>query len=178
LERRGEEALARVAQFEQAFSQADQVEAVALTSEERAALDTLAQDLPAIWNAETTTDRDRKQLLRFAITRVDLDGATQPGQVVIQIHWRSGAITTLQAARPRAGEGSLKTPAEALTLIRELAPRAPYSEIARQLNDAGWRTAFGRPFTSLHVGYLCRRHGWERGTRHGRARSVTPRTNV
>ena len=145
-----------------------------LTDEERARLDTLAQDLPAIWQAETTTDRERKQLLRFAITRVDLDGVTQPGQVAIQIQWRSGTRTTLQVARPRPGDGSLKTPAEALALIRDLAPHTPYAEIARQLNDSGWRTAFGRPFTSLHVGYVCRRHGWERGTRHARRHARPP----
>ena len=168
LERRWEEALARVAQLERVLGQAEQTAAVTLTRQERAALETLTQDLPAIWHADTTTDRDRKQLLRFAITRVDLDGATQPGQVAIQIQWRSGTITSLQAARPRPGDGSLKTPAEALAVIRELAPETAYAEIARQLNAAGWRTAFGRPFTSLHVGYVCRRYGWERGTRHAR----------
>jgi hypothetical protein len=31
------------------------------------------------------------------------------------------------------------------------------------LNAASWHTAFGRAFTSQHVGYLCRRHGWARG---------------
>jgi DNA invertase Pin-like site-specific DNA recombinase len=174
LERRWEETLARVAQLEQAFAQADQGDAVVLTREEHAALDTLARDLPAIWHAETTTDRDRKQLLRFAISRVDLDGLSQPGQVAIQIQWRSGTITTLQVARPRPGDGSLKTRVEALELIQELAPRAPYAEIAQRLNDAGWRTAFGRPFTRLHVGYLCRRYGWERGTRHAGTRSAKP----
>jgi hypothetical protein len=178
LERRWEEALARVAQLEQAFGQAEQAETVLLSREERAALETLAQDLPAIWNAETTTDRDRKQLLRFAIARVDLDGVTQPGQILIHIQWRSGTITVLQVPRPRPGEGSLKTPAEALGLIQELASRAPYAEIARQVNEAGYRTAFGRPFTSLHVGYVCRRHGWERGTRHRLVQSGTPRTDV
>jgi hypothetical protein len=163
--------------LEQAFGQAEQADTVVLTREERTALETLAQDLPAIWHAETTTDRDRKQLLRFAIARVDLDGLAQPGEIAIQIYWCSGTITTtLQVARPRPGEGSLRTPAEALTMIRELASRAPYAAIARQLNDTGWRTAFGRPFTSIHVGYLCRRHGWERGIRQGRTQSVMPRT--
>jgi DNA invertase Pin-like site-specific DNA recombinase len=166
LERRWEDALARVAQLEQAFARADRDGAVALSPEERATLSTLAQDLPAIWRADTTTDRERKQLLRFAIAAVDLDGVTHPGTVVLQIHWRSGTVTTLQVDRPRPGEGSLKTPAAALALIRGLAPHATYGEIARQLNARGWRTAFGRPFTSLHVGYACRRHGWERGTRH------------
>jgi hypothetical protein len=178
LERRWEEALARVAQLEQAFAQADRETAVALTDEERRALDTLARDLPAIWHAGTTTDRERKQLLRFAITAVDLDGVAHPGQVTIQIHWHSGTLTTLQVDRPRPGEGSLRTPAGALALVRQLAPHTPYARIAQRLNADGWRTAFGRPFTSLHVGYLCRRHGWERGTRHARARSATPRTTV
>ena len=40
-----------------AVAQADRETAVALTDEERVALDTLAQDLPAIWHAETTTGR-------------------------------------------------------------------------------------------------------------------------
>jgi hypothetical protein len=166
LERRWEDALARVAELEQAFAQADRDGAVALTAEERASLATLAQDLPTIWHSATTTDRERKQLLRFAIAAVDLDGVTHRGRVTIQIHWRSGTVTALQVDRPRPGEGSLKTPAAALALIRDLAPHATYREIARQLNARGWRTAFGRPFTSLHVGYVCRRHGWARGTKH------------
>ena len=180
LERRWEEALARVAQLEHAFAQADRETAATLTDEERATLETLAQDLPAIWQAETTTDRERKQLLRFAITRVDLDGRTHPGQVGIQIHWRSGTITTVQVARPRPGDGSLKTPAEALALIRELAPHVSYVEIARRLNEQGRQTAFGHAFTSVHVGYLCRRHGWERGTKHARSqfRSAAHRTSL
>jgi DNA invertase Pin-like site-specific DNA recombinase len=173
LERCWEEALARVAQLEQTFAQADRETSVALTNEERATLETLAQDLPAIWHAETTTDRERKQLLRFAITRVDLDGRTHHGQVGIQIHWRSGTITTVQVDRPRPGDGSLTTPAEALALIRELAPYVSYVEIARRLNEQGRRTAFGHAFTSVHVGYLCRRHGWERGTKHARSQLRT-----
>src|SRR4029453_11469009 len=101
--------------------------------------------------------------LRFAIAAVDLDGVSHPGWIDVRIRWRSGTITTLQVDRPRPGEGSLRTPAAALAVIGELAPRLPYHEIAERLNERGWRTAFGRPFTSLHVGYLCRRHGWERG---------------
>ncbi len=174
LERRWEEALARGAQLQQAFAQADRDDGVALTAEERATLDTLAQDLPAIWHARTTTDQERKQLLRFAIAAVDLDGVSHPGAVALHIHWRSGTVTTLQVDRPRPGEGALKTPPAALALIRALAPQATYADIARRLNTQGWCTAFGRPFTSVHVGYVCRRHGWERGTRHAGSQTTTP----
>jgi hypothetical protein len=68
-----------------------------------------------------------------------------------------------RVARRARGEWSLHTPAGALALIQAWAPTQAYAEIAAQLTAAGWRTAFGRAFTSLHVGYLCRRHGWARG---------------
>ena len=40
-----------------------------------------------------------------------------------------------------------------------MAPLRTYGEIATALNRAGLRSAFGRRFTSKHVGYICRRDG-------------------
>ena len=57
------------------------------------------------------------------------------------------------------GECPLKTPAEAVSRIHKMAPRRTYAEIATALNRAGLRSAFGRRFTSQHVGYICRRDG-------------------
>ena len=163
LERRWNAKLARVAHLEQAYARAEQAAQWTLTPEERAAIGTLAQDLAALWRAPTTTDRDRKHLLRCAIESVDLDGTSQRGTILVHVHWRSGAVTTTRVARPAPGDGSLKTPVAAVALIRTLAPTQAYAAIAARLNAAGYRTAFGRPFTSWHVGYLCRRHGWARG---------------
>jgi hypothetical protein len=163
LERRWNQKLEQLARLEQAYARAEQDAHWELTTEERAAIRALSADLPAIWRAETTTDQERKQLLRFAIEAVFLDGARQAGQIELQIHWRSGTITSMRVRRPAPGEGSLQTPAGAVTLMGELAPTHTYAQIAEQLNAAGWRTAFGRTFTHLHVGYVCRRHGWSTG---------------
>jgi hypothetical protein len=166
LERRWNEHLGRVTQLERVAAQAEQDARWTMTTTERAAINTLAQDLPALWQAHTTTDRDRKQLLRSVIAAVSLDGMSQPGQIVVQIHWHSGTITTADVPRPLPGAGSLKTPEGALALIRAFAATHPYEAIAAQVTAAGWQTAFGRPFTSQHVGYLCRRYGWARGHPH------------
>ena len=156
LERRWNEKLARVTQLERAYAHAEQEARWTVSAEERAAIGAISADLPALWHAPTTTNRERKQLLRFAIDAVDLDGVSQLGQISVQIRWRSGTITTARVARAVPGERSLKTPHAAVTLIGELAPTHTYAEIARQVAAAGWQTAFGRTFTSLHVGYLCR----------------------
>jgi hypothetical protein len=159
LERRWNAQLRRVAELEQAYAKAEREARFTLTPEERAAMQTLAQDREAIWHAETTTQAERKQLLRLAIESVQLDGVSRPGWISIQMRWRSGVVTRLEVKRAQPGEGSLKTPEQAVARIHELAADFSYAQIAEELNAAGWRTAFGRPFSSLHVGYICRRDG-------------------
>ena len=159
LERRWNAQLTRVAELEHAAAKAEQEARWTLTTEERAAMQTLAQDLSTIWHAQTTTHTERKQLLRLAIESVQLDGVSRPGWIEVQIRWRSGVVTRLDVQRVRPGEGSLRTPAPAVARIHELAASLSYAQIAAALNATGWRTAFGRPFTSQHVGYICRRDG-------------------
>ena len=166
LERRWNEKLERVGQLEQTFAQAAAEAQWQITADERAAIDRLAQDLPALWQASTTTNQERKHLLRCAIEGVSVDGLRRPGWIAVQIHWRSGTITGLEVERPRPGEGSLKMAPEAVALIGALAASHSYEAIADAVREAGWRTAFGRVFTSQHVGYVCRRHGWGRGSHH------------
>ncbi|GAC1350743.1 MAG: hypothetical protein NVSMB27_36170 [Ktedonobacteraceae bacterium] len=160
LERRWNAQLRRVAELEQAYAKAEQEASFTLTAEERTAMQTLAQDLEAIWQAETTTHAERKQLLRLAIESVQLDGVSRPGWIEIQLRWRSGVVTRLEVERMKPGEWSLKTPPQAVVRIHELAADLTYTQIAETLNVEGLRTAFGRPFTSQHVGYLCRRDGY------------------
>jgi hypothetical protein len=159
LERRWNEKLERVTELERAFAQAERDAEWKLTPEERTAITDLSRDLPAIWNAETTINQERKQLLRMGIESVQADGRSQAGQVEVQIRWRSGTITSLSVKRAAPGERSLKTPEEAVSRIHKMAPRSTYAEIATALNRAGLRSAFGRRFTSQHIGYICRRDG-------------------
>lgn len=159
LERRWNEKLERAAELEKAYALAEQEAQWQLSTEERTAIAQLSCDLPAIWNAETTTSQDRKRLLRMAIESVQLDGISVPGQIELQIRWRSGVITRLVVKRPVQGEWSLKTSADAVARIHGLAGKYSYTEIADQLNREGFRTAFGRRFTDQTICYICRRHG-------------------
>jgi DNA invertase Pin-like site-specific DNA recombinase len=163
LERRWNEKLERVAQLERTYAQAEGEAKWDLTAEEREAIAELSRDLPAIWSAATTTNQERKQLLRMAIESVQVDGISQAGQIEAQIRWRSGTITSINVRRARPGEGSLKTPEEAVSRIHEMALRSSYKEIAARLNRVGLRSAFGRQFTTQHVGYICRRDGLAKG---------------
>ena len=84
---------------------------------------------------------------------------SKPGEIDVQIRWRSGVLTNFFVHRTAPGDRSLKTPEEAVAKIHEMAGQYTYNDIADHLNAAGYRTAFGRLFTQLHVGYICRRDG-------------------
>lgn len=178
LERRWNEKLERVAQLEKAFALAEQEAQWELSADERKAIAQLSCDLPAIWNATTTTNQDRKRLLRMVIDSVQLDGVHIPGQIELQIRWRSGTMSSLVVKRPVQGEWSLKTSEKAVAKIHSLAGRQTYPAIAAQLNQEGLRSAFGRPFTHQNVAYICRRDGLGRARKRPAAGAPNPESGA
>jgi hypothetical protein len=117
----------------------------------------LAQDLPAVWAAETTTPRDRKQLLRLVIQEVTItaDAATRSAAVVIQ--WNGGATTSLHVQCPPLGWHCRTAPA--VEQIRRLARQLPDHQIATQLNQAGTPTQTGKEWTYRRVESVRKMYG-------------------
>jgi excisionase family DNA binding protein len=118
----------------------------------RDVLEVLAVDLPRLRNAPTTSDKDRKRLLRSLIADVTLTSQLAPigNQVHIGIRWRSGS-TGIVATRP-APFHSL-TSVEAVEFIKRLAGHTD-QEIAAELNVAGLRTGSGQPFDVTAVRWV------------------------
>jgi len=121
----------------------------------REQLEALACDLPALWAAETTSEKDRKRLLRALIADVTITCEPDGRGISVGIRWRSGAAEQHTVARPPTVNDIRRPPPEALELIRRLAPRTN-AEIASDLNTAGLRTGTGLPFTDGTVRYLRR----------------------
>ena len=179
LERRWNEKLERVTRLEKAYAEAEQEAQWNITLEERQEIQKLSRNLPLLWTAATTTNQERKRLLRMAIESVQLDGASRAGVIEVQIRWRSGVLTNFAIKRASPREGSLKTPQEAVTKIHEMAGQYTQGDIADYLNDAGYRTAFGRLFTHQHVGYICRRDGLLPGRKeHPNLERGTPKSGL
>jgi DNA-binding MarR family transcriptional regulator len=74
----------------------------ALTAAEREQIRALAADLPAVWHAATTTDADRKQLLRHLIEGVAVTVIGDSEQVDVEVTWAGGHRTTGRVTRPVA----------------------------------------------------------------------------
>src|SRR5262249_56025553 len=83
-------------------------------------LEKLAADLPALWNAPTTSARDRKRLLRTLIADVTVLPGPDRSKARIGIRWHTGATDELTIDRPVHPGTARRSPAAAIDLVRRL----------------------------------------------------------
>jgi len=130
-----------------------------LTDEEAAWLARAGADLHGVFDAATTTVRERKLLLRALITdvvvSVDRPAALARGRIC----WEGGATTDISLALPRRGDNAPVTDEEAVEAVRRLAVHYDDATIARHLGRRGQVTATGRAFTKKRVASLRRSRG-------------------
>jgi DNA invertase Pin-like site-specific DNA recombinase len=119
---------------------------------ERRRILALAQDLPAVWLAEMTTNADRKQLIGFLIKDVCL--ARAETTIEMSIRWQTEACTVLSIPRPRRSCDVRRTDPVVLARLRALATDTPDRRIAEILDREGFRSGTGRPFTTKIVKQL------------------------
>jgi len=116
----------------------------------------LGSDIRHVWNATTTTDRDRKELLRALLEEVILNLKRAEGHAHLTLRWRGGAFTALDVPVPRFKPMGPRTDEDTISLLRRLAALYPDEVIAGILNRQGRKTATGERFTANQVGSLRR----------------------
>jgi len=127
-----------------------------LTPHERKTIQALGADLSRAWAAPTTTDRDRKELLRTLLEEVNLAVERAEFRAHLTLRWRGGAITELDVQLQRRLTPPLRTDEDTIDLVRRLAVHYADAMIAGILNKQGRRTARGDRFTADKVGNLRR----------------------
>jgi hypothetical protein len=100
LERRWEEALQEQRRLEGEHARFQRAQPASLTEDERAQIRALAQDLPALWEAPTTTSMDRQRIIRFLVERVVVAVEGRSDRVTVRIEWVGGTTTTHEAGVP------------------------------------------------------------------------------
>ena len=158
LERDWEAKLAALAAAEAELASRERRRPRTLTAAERAAIGALGGDMARVWSAPTTTDRDRKELLRTLLEEVIVNVDRDAAQAHLTMRWRGGAISQLDVALPRSHPPKIRTSEDTIALVRRLAAHYPDAQIAGILNRQGRRSARGQRFTASIVQSL--RHHW------------------
>jgi excisionase family DNA binding protein len=127
----------------------------------------LAEDIPALWSAASTTARDRQTIARTMLDRVviHLQGATERAEIAC--HWAGGVITRHAVIRPVRRFEQLANFDQLLARAVALRTAGTTAEqIAARLNAEGFRPAKRSAFNAPMIRRLLQRHG------HGTKRPI------
>jgi DNA invertase Pin-like site-specific DNA recombinase len=97
LEKKWNDKLAAVEELEREYETFKASQRVELSDLDRQRILQLAVDLPRLWAAPSTTDRDRKLLLRSLIKDISVRKIEVPKSALrVQLLWHTGAVTDLE----------------------------------------------------------------------------------
>ncbi len=159
LERAWEEALVAQRRAEADLTAQRARRPTRLTEEEVAWLARAGADVGAVFNAPTTTWRERKQLLRAVIAEVIVAVRVTDRQADVQIIWEGGATNAFVLALNKTGGHFRTTDEETVALVHRLAERYDDTTIAQILSKHGRKTGTGLAFTRSRVCSLRHTHG-------------------
>jgi DNA invertase Pin-like site-specific DNA recombinase len=135
----------------------EQEQRLRLTDVQQEQIRALGSDLKRVWEAATTTDRDRKELLRSLLEEVKINVLTEENKAHVMLCWKTGAVSELDVVWRVPRPATIRTDEETIELMRRLAVHHPDTVIAAVLNRQGRKTATGESFTANRVSSL-RRH--------------------
>jgi hypothetical protein len=142
LEREWDAALVAEQKLNDDHRRALQHEPEQLSEADKAAVRRLAENIPALWNAPSTTTADRQAIARIMLERVvaALRGATEHADLTC--HWAGGIVTRRSLIRPVRRFEQLEQFDRLIARITELRQHKVTAQgIADRLNAEGWETA-------------------------------------
>ena len=151
LEARWNTALRRVGEVEARLRQTETTGRETARIPDTESLVSLAQNLPAVWNAETTDMRLKQRITRILIQEIVADVDEAAREIVLMIHWAGGRHSELRVKKNLTGHHSRCTNMEAIEIIRQMAGRFPDEQIAATLNRLGLKTGSGNTWVELRV---------------------------
>jgi DNA invertase Pin-like site-specific DNA recombinase len=132
---------------------ADQLKVSAVQREQVLAL---ATNFPQLWNDPGTPDRERKRMIRLLIEDITI---RKGEQIQLDVRFRGGMSKTLMLPRPLSYCESHKQNPAMIAEMDRLLDDYNYADVARILNEKGFKTGDGLPLTSIAVGYVRKAYG-------------------
>ncbi|WP_321418060.1 recombinase family protein [uncultured Desulfobacter sp.] len=157
LENQWETCLHQLQAAKNEFEQCQRQRPEALTPEQRDHIHTLSKDIKLVWQAPTTTYRDKKELLQILLQEVNISVDRTLNTAHLIIRWQTDAVTEIDMNLPKRNSPTIRTAQDTIDLVRRLAVHYNDAMIAGILNRQGRQTARGHRFTANRVGNL-RRH--------------------
>jgi hypothetical protein len=158
LEKRWEQALQQLAQVRQEHAAFQQKQTPPLTAEQQQQVRQLAEDLPRLWRAPTTTDKERKRVLRLLIKDITVEKQPAAHRAILHVRWQGGATEDLTVALPLKSCERWRYPETLVAEVRTRALKQTDDQIAEAFRQEGRLSAKGHDFTAAMIRWIRAKH--------------------
>ncbi len=139
LERAWNEAMLHQQQVQAGYDKFRRTQPTGLTDAERQQIAALAEDIPALWHAATTTPAERQEIARLLLTSVAVEVVGQSEQVRVRLTWKGGHASDHALTRSVDRYANRSDYARLLGRIGELSDSGlSWAAVAEQLNREGF----------------------------------------
>jgi hypothetical protein len=143
--------LRALAEAEQNYERQRQADQLKVSSEQREQVLALGTNFPQLWNNPGTADRERKRMVRLLIEDITV---RKGEQIQLDVRFRRDMSKTLMLPRALSFCESHKQNPAMVAELDHLLDDYNYADVARILNEKGYKTGDGLPLTSPAVGYI------------------------
>ena len=158
LERRWEQSLRDQRSAEETLDRYRTEQQEKLTPSRRARIETLSGDIPALWNAETTTGIDRQRIFRALVERIVIETVGRSEHVNVMIRWSGGFESRHRIEKPVGRFEWLESASEIRELIEKRKREGKtHAEVAEELNREGYHSTSCGAFTPAIISSLCKK---------------------
>jgi DNA invertase Pin-like site-specific DNA recombinase len=164
LERQWEQSLQQLEALTQDYARFRQAHPTTLSDEQRDLIRLLSENLPALWQAPTTSASDRQRIVRLLIERIVVHVHDSSEHVDVALDWSGGFASQHELLRPVSAYRQLADYDRLIDRIEELRRQSlMFGEIAQHLNREGFRPL--PPAEKFHKNIVCgifrkvRKHG-------------------
>ena len=159
LEKAWEEKLLQLQKIEREYKEWQHQQMLPQQSIDKLELMSLAESFPSLWHSNSTTNSDKKEIIRLLISHVIVEQDREQGKVWFQINWQTGAISQHWYVRPvNTYDAHAYKDALQKRLHQLAAEHFSAREMADILNGEGFQTAHRKLFTPEIVNAL--RYRW------------------
>jgi hypothetical protein len=148
--------LRTLSEAEQNYERQQQADKLKVSAVQREQVLALATNFPQLWNDAGTADRERKRMVRLLIEDITI---RKGEQIQLDVRFRGGISKTLMLPRPLSYCESHKQNPAMVAEMDRLLNDYNYAEVARILNENGFKTGDGLTLTSPTVGYIRTAYG-------------------
>ena len=160
LERQWEQALEKLEGLRQEQGREEEKEqARGVCRKQQSELLKLSTELPRVWRAATTGNRDRKRIVRLLIKDITIGRRAVGRELDLQIRWQGGAQETIGHQPPQRSCDKWRYGGEVVGRVRALAGDHHDEQIAEQLNREGIKPSKAERFTASAIRWIRNKHG-------------------